>query len=915
MNINDPNIKPASFDFDRFLEDKLDALKTNGSYRQFLTIEKDSNTFPRFMYLDAQGCKQEAVNWCTNDYLAMSTHPGNIARIISSSTVAGTGSGGTRNISGNTVYHQLLETKLASWHGQEKALVFNSAYQANQTALTSLGRHLPDLVFISDEENHASMIEGMRAVNNKKIVFRHNDLDHLEFVLNSLPETSPKIIVFESVYSISGSIAPLREIILLARKFNCLTYIDEVHAVGLYGPHGAGLLEANGLEDSATLINGTMSKAIGVFGGYLAGKEKWIDFIRSYGSGFIFTTSLPPAICAAALTSIEEIDSNSELRQNFFNNVNLLRSSLTDHGIPFTGQDTHITNIHIGEAKRCKQISDRLLKDYGIYLQPINQPTVVEGQECLRVTITPRHCPADIAALVQALHKVLKRKIILTGRGSRLSKVQLDLVKNKIKRCVPLVEVEIKYKESKGDQLSEIPLHTLEGSDFFTEDIFMDLSHGEADIAVHSLKDMSSDHFFGSNHFAVVDRDEKRDMAIFHPDIMNKLKSGVPIRIGTCSFRREHMAFSFLSKALPQFGKKINLAPMPIRGNIDTRLRKLNSGQYDGIILAVAGIHRMLNSDESMLFQSLLADKKWMVLPMIDCLPAPCQGAIVAEALPENELAVEVLNKINDLQLNVICTEEKRIGHQYGSGCIQKFGVSSFMIDHQTVYLAKGVAENGNEFEDWLGLNIPAVDIEPSDMVSSDELGYIPMRSYHPLDSTLLNNNNLFISHAASIDDIQISTLSGHRIWTAGTATWIKLAAKGLWVEGCADSLGFESIEALLKTQLVGVDPKEMLLLTNSKSAARWSEAGYQAFGTYEINYHSNLIDKYKLTAAKLVFWNCYAHYDAVKSILTSDQLHACLPGKTAEALRAQGIEPIIFPTINAFNQWKKDYSQAHYAA
>jgi 5-aminolevulinate synthase len=288
--------------------------------------------------------------------------------------------------------------------------LFNGAYQANVTSLQTMGRALPELVFISDESNHASLIEGMRATSNRKIIFRHNDVEHLEEILTSLPTAQPKLLVVESIYSISGSVAPLKEILGLCRKYGALSYIDEVHAVGLYGKTGAGMLEYDNLHEMADIINGTLSKAIGVFGGFIAASSSIIDFIRSYGSGFIFTTSLPPAVCSAAKKSISLIRENHEWRMKFHANVKQLRQALQSYGIRYTENDSHITKIDIEGASKCSGIAGRLLEEQGVYLQPINYPTVPEGKECLRIIITSSHQPKHIQHLALSVKKIMYGK-------------------------------------------------------------------------------------------------------------------------------------------------------------------------------------------------------------------------------------------------------------------------------------------------------------------------------------------------------------------------------------------------------------------------------------------------------------------------------------------------------------------------
>jgi 5-aminolevulinate synthase len=398
------------FSYDAYLSQKIQQLKDAGSYRFFLEVNKSAQHFPHFYYSNPEGVQRSAVNWCSNDYLCMSTHEEVIAKLGFVTHRSGTGSSGTRNISGTTIHHKELETTLAQWHKKEAALLFNGAYAANVTTLQTLARHITGLVFISDERNHASIIEGMRGCKNEKKIFRHNDAVHLEEILNSIPINQPKLIVIESVYSMSGNISPVKEVARLAKQFNALTYIDEVHAVGLYGNTGAGIVEQESLEHDIDIINGTLSKAIGVFGGYIAASATIVDFIRSYGSGFIFTTSLPPAVCSAANKSVQLIQQHSEFRTDFHNNVQLLRKALTENGIEFLPNRSHITSVPVRDATRCRQVANDLLDKQAVYLQPINYPTVPEGEECLRIIVTANHQPKHINHLAHSLNKVLNAR-------------------------------------------------------------------------------------------------------------------------------------------------------------------------------------------------------------------------------------------------------------------------------------------------------------------------------------------------------------------------------------------------------------------------------------------------------------------------------------------------------------------------
>lgn len=395
------------FNYHTVIQQKLDTLKLSGGYRQFLETERLAETYPSFLYRNEKGVLSAAVNWCSNDYLSMGLHPEVIEAQCSVTADSGVGSGGTRNISGTTIHHVELEKTLAALHQKEAALLFNGAYLANVTVLSTLGKIFPELVFFSDEENHASIIEGIRGSGGKKEIFNHNDLSHLEALLSSYNSSVPKIIVFESVYSISGDVAPVEEIVALAKRFNALTYIDEVHAVGMYGQGGAGIASAAGVQNKIDIINGTLAKGFGVMGGYIAADVLMTDAIRSFGSGFIFTTSLAPGICAAAQKSIELLKDADELREMFSDTVIDIRRALEDRGIPFHKNQSHITRIVIGDENVCKSVAKDLLESYGIYIQPVFYPTVPKGMASLRITSGVRYTKEHIDQLANALESVL----------------------------------------------------------------------------------------------------------------------------------------------------------------------------------------------------------------------------------------------------------------------------------------------------------------------------------------------------------------------------------------------------------------------------------------------------------------------------------------------------------------------------
>ncbi len=394
-------------DYHKPFADRINQLKKSGNYRYFLDVNKSAQHFPRFYYEDDRGVRHGATNWCSNDYLCMSVHEEVISKLSFVAHRSGAGSSGTRNISGTTTYHRELEETLAQLHNKGAALVFNGAYLANVTALATLGKTLASPLFISDERNHASLIEGIRTSGCEKKIFAHNDLVHLESLLKEAGPERHKVIVFESVYSMSGTVAPTASIVELAQRYNAMTYVDEVHAVGMYGAGGAGLAAAAGVADRIDVINATLAKGFGVVGGYVVANRNIIDVIRSFGSGFIFTTSLPPAVCAAASRSIQIVRDNETLRTAYRNKVQQLRKVLWDHEIDFRPNPSHITIIPVGDSTLCRQISEVLLRDHGVYIQPVNFPTVPRGEECLRVTVSIRHQENDMVHLARALNEVL----------------------------------------------------------------------------------------------------------------------------------------------------------------------------------------------------------------------------------------------------------------------------------------------------------------------------------------------------------------------------------------------------------------------------------------------------------------------------------------------------------------------------
>ncbi|WP_127902768.1 5-aminolevulinate synthase [Solirhodobacter olei] len=394
-------------DYDGKIDAALQRLHDEGRYRVFIDIERRRGNFPHAVWKRPDGSEKDIVIWCGNDYLGMGQHPVVLAAMHEALEATGAGSGGTRNISGTTVYHKRLEAELSDLHGKEAALVFSSAYIANDATLSTLRTIFPGLIIYSDALNHASMIEGIRrGGSGAKRIFRHNDVAHLRELLAADDPAAPKLIAFESIYSMDGDFGPIEEICDLAEEFGALTYLDEVHAVGMYGPRGGGVAERDGQMHRLDIINGTLGKAFGVFGGYIAASAKMVDAIRSYAPGFIFTTSLPPVVAAGAAASVRHLKTDQDLRDRHQAAAATLKLRLRGLGLPIIDHGSHIVPVHVGDPVHCKLLSDMLLENFGIYVQPINYPTVPKGTERLRFTPSPVHDPGMIDGLVKAMDRL-----------------------------------------------------------------------------------------------------------------------------------------------------------------------------------------------------------------------------------------------------------------------------------------------------------------------------------------------------------------------------------------------------------------------------------------------------------------------------------------------------------------------------
>ncbi|MCU0886103.1 MAG: 5-aminolevulinate synthase [Beijerinckiaceae bacterium] len=405
MTFRKPPETSPFLDYEDYFRSKLDGLKSEGRYRVFANLERHRGAFPHATHRKGDSERKVTV-WCSNDYLGMGQHPAVLEAMHGALDRSGAGAGGTRNIAGTTNDHVLLERELADLHDKEAALLFTSGYVSNWATLSTLASQIPGCVILSDAGNHASMIEGIRHSRAPVQVFRHNDVDDLERRLAALDPRTPKLVAFESVYSMDGDIGPIEAICDVADAYGAMTYLDEVHAVGLYGPRGGGIADREGLSHRLTVIEGTLGKAFGVVGGYIAGSHAMCDFVRSFASGFIFTTALPPFVAAGAAASIRHLKASAAERQGQQANVAKVRARLAKAGIPMMENQSHIVPVMVGDPVSCKRISDRLMDEHDIYVQPINYPTVPRGTERLRITPTPMHTDADIDHLVAALQAV-----------------------------------------------------------------------------------------------------------------------------------------------------------------------------------------------------------------------------------------------------------------------------------------------------------------------------------------------------------------------------------------------------------------------------------------------------------------------------------------------------------------------------
>jgi hydroxymethylbilane synthase len=500
----------------------------------------------------------------------------------------------------------------------------------------------------------------------------------------------------------------------------------------------------------------------------------------------------------------------------------------------------------------------------------------------------------------------LKSKFTIACRGSWLSLAQAEIFRKKVAAFYPEVIINTTIIETAGDKEQTMPLHLVEGKDFFTKEIQDYLNSKQADFAVHSMKDVSSTDFFAAGNYAIIDREMLHDVAIFNESVIDKIKKGEKIIIGTSSPRRSNMATGFLQKALPKFNETIiNAEAQPIRGNVDTRLQKLDDGLYDGIILAAAGLNRLLQYEPAKeKVAALLQNKKVMLLPLFECPPAAGQGAIVAETTSDNTDAIEILNAINNHQLTNAIKQERIYAQQYGYGCSQQFGV--FHLDTQAISFTYASGKDGDNkaFTEWdfeAVLNLKSKELFSSTDYMKDFF------TYNFLEDDIDDAAKMYFisSHKAVHSEKIKNKITKKTVWAAGTRTWYDLAKKGIWVQGCADGLGFDFLSAIFKSPLINITTSEIQIITNNKSKMHWIADGVKATGTYELMDNLSEEIKKNIAGADIIFWTSFQQYELCKVFIKKEVQHVCPAGKTAKLLIGEGLQPIIFPTIKAFNDWR----------
>ena len=832
---------------------------------------------------------QKILNFCSNDYLRLSKNTDIINAGILEMQISGTGSGGTRNISGTNPLHNHLENTIADFHQKEEAILFNSAYVANVGALYSLGKFLENVTFFSDEQNHASIIHGINLSKANKIIYQHNNLEDLALKL-SQNSSKNKIIVCESIYSMNGTITDLQHLVTIAQKHNCLIYLDEVHAIGIYG-NGKGIAFEQGISHKIDIINGTFGKAIGCIGGYIATTKEISTFIKLNATTFIFSTSLPPFICASILKSLEISSQSNTLRTKLFQNITFLKKNLKEKKINFLENNSHIIIIPINDLNQVKKLSQNLLEKHSIYIQPIFYPTVPFGQELLRITVCPQNTNEELSFLAESISTEMQKLAIQTdittfARKSILSKAQAEIFINNIKKKYPQYTIEENYISTFGDSNTHKPIHELEHTNAFAKEIQEAISanSNKFTIGISSLKDIE----IIENPIQAIcflERTNPRDILILNHNTKNKIKQGnYTINIGTSSLRRKHLIEQNYEKFLPN-NTTINLTPL--RGNIDTRLQKLdlptNDSKYlDGIIIAAAGLFRLSSSSYHHHLPQLLQNKTIITLPISLIPTPPGQGTIVCQGNAEFK---EYISKINNQSTEIISKKEKMLFHQYGKGCKQSFGITTLKIKNHECSFIKGITDDGR----ILNFTKQEIHLTKQEILQMCDSRKFNLYQRTPISFSIPENAiNFFIASTNAITPQTIPFLqNAEEIWASGIKTHEFLTKNGILCNGSVESFGFDELQNIR----FPLNSKPFYTLTYQNSEENPNPF---TISTYSMQLATNSSD-YKqfcdeLCKSSVVLWTNTQQFKDFHHLTKPNAKHVCMLGKTYDYI-SQKIE------------------------
>ena len=854
----------------------------SGMIRKFYAISQNANKPATGEYNT-----KNILNFCSNDYLRLSKNQS----VIEAGTVemqkSGTGSGGTRNISGTNPLHNELEEKLAIFHGKETAVLFNSAYVANVGALYSLGKFLENVTFFSDSQNHASIIHGINLSKASKVIYSHNNLDELEEKLchNSLSQSFSKnrVIVCESIYSMTGTRTNISRLVEIAKKHQCLIYLDEVHAIGIYGS-GRGIAFEDGLSHEIDIINGTLGKAVGCVGGYISTTSDIAQFVKLNATTFIFSTSLPPFVCASALRSVEVIANCDDLRSQLFANTNFVKNELKARNIQSLPNNSHIIILPINSIEKVKLISQNLLQLHSIYIQPIFYPTVRHGDELLRITLCPQNTKEELELLVEKLNHELelhdvKKSISVVARKSVLSRAQTEAFISQIKKYYPQYTIEESYISTFGDSNTHKPIHELEFTNAFTKEIEQIILQGKNTIGVSSLKDIEIATKNGIEVECFLERVNPRDVLILNRNAKEKISQGAVLKIGTSSIRRKHLFKALYQKILPNC---TSVEIVEIRGNIDTRIGRLelnasDEGYLDGVILAAAGLIRLKNS---ILFQKkyfeLTQGKTFIMLPISKFPTPPGQGVIACQTV---EGFAEAFQKINHEETAEIVKKEKKIFHQHGVGCRQGFGVTTLALKNHQCSFVKGITDDGRILNITKQENINITKEDIASMCDSRKFSLYERTAIQfsiPADA-----KRFFVASHHVITPQTIPFLqNAEEVWASGFKTHEVLSKNGILCNGSVESLGFDELHAI-RLPLDGSAFYTLTYQSDETINDPFTIATYSMQLETNSSYYKQFCKE--LSNATVVLWVSLQLYKDFSHLVKPNAKHICMLGKTYE--------------------------------